>query len=60
MTRDKMPLTCISELYDQLVSLFEEAPDHGKITLSVFIRDGYPYRYETTKETSILYRGGNE
>lgn len=58
MKRDRIPLSCLTELYDQLVSLFEQAPDHGKITLAVHIRDGFPQRYETTREASILFKGG--
>jgi len=59
MKRDKIPLACLSELYDQLVSLFEQAPEHGKITLAVHLRDGYPQRYETTREASVLFQGGD-
>jgi len=57
MKRDKIPLSCLTELYDQLVSLFKQAPEHGKITLTVHIRDGFPQRYETTSEASILFKG---
>jgi hypothetical protein len=58
MKRDKIPLSCLSELYDQLVSMFEQAPDHGKITLAVHLRDGCPQRYETTREASVIFNGG--
>jgi len=58
MKRDKIPLACLSELYDQLVSMFEQAPEHGKLTLAVHIRDGIPQRFETTREASVLFNGG--
>ncbi len=56
MKRERIHPSNLAEIYDQLVALFEHAPDHGKITLSIHIRDGVPQRYETTREASILLK----
>lgn len=57
MKRDAIPMSCLTELYDEMVSMFEQAPDHGKISLCVHIRDGVPLRYETMREASVLFQG---
>lgn len=56
MKRERILPSHLDEIYDQLVSLLEHAPDHGKIMLSIHIRDGIPQRYETSQESSILLK----
>ncbi|MGD9577677.1 MAG: hypothetical protein AB7Y74_05455 [Syntrophorhabdus sp.] len=59
MTKEQIPLRQLAELYDQLVLLFEHAPSHGKITLTIHLRDSVAHRYETSRESSIYFKGDN-
>lgn len=58
MTRNKIEIQVLAELYDRMVSLLEEAPEHGFLTLKIHMRDGMPLRYETSREESVLIKRG--
>lgn len=47
----------LAELYDRLVSMFEQSPEHGKIIMTIHMRDGIPQRFETNREESIFFKG---
>ena len=43
-----------SELYAKLEMLREQAPAHGKITLTIHMRDSLAQRYEVTRDESVM------
>lgn len=60
MNRDGISLQILAELYDRLVSMFEQSPEYGKLTMTVHMRDGIPQRFETSREESTLIKRGNK
>jgi hypothetical protein len=48
----------LSELYAKLEMLLEHAPAHGKITLTIHIRDNLAQRYEVTRDESVMIAFG--
>ena len=58
ISRDGVSMRQLAELYDTLVSLLEQAPAHGTLTMTIHMRDGIPHRFETTREESIFFRDG--
>jgi len=44
----------LSELYTKLEMLLEQAPAHGKITLTIHLRDSLAQRYEVTRDESVM------
>jgi|LSQX01.3.fsa_nt_gb hypothetical protein len=56
MKRNDISIEQLSELYDQLVHMLEEAPEHGKIGFTIHVRDGIAHRYETSREASIMLK----
>lgn len=50
----------LSDLYDALVSLMEQAPEHGTLTLVIHMRDGVPHRFETSRQESVFFKQGGQ
>ncbi|MGB4406277.1 MAG: hypothetical protein WBI82_05400 [Sphaerochaeta sp.] len=58
MNKNMTSMENIGELYECLESMLEMSPDHGKITMTIHMRDGIPQRFETNREESIFFKGG--
>jgi hypothetical protein len=48
------PKPLLSELSAKLEILLEQAPAHGKITLTIHMRDNLAQRYEVTRDESVM------
>ena len=58
MNKEKTSMEMIGELYECLESMLELSPEHGKISMTIHMRDGVPHRIETNREESTLIKRG--
>ena len=57
MNKEITTMEMVGQLYECLESMLELSPEHGKIIMTIHMRDGIPQRFETSREESIFFKG---
>ncbi|HKM06502.1 MAG TPA: hypothetical protein VJ869_05885 [Sphaerochaeta sp.] len=59
-TDARINMNQLAELYDALVSMLEGAPEHGTLTMAMYMRDGVLHRFETSRQESVFCKQGGQ